>query len=416
MLFSGSFQAGKMSPEVPAWRHPDFRRKITRMTRLTVRIRITIVLCWLLTLVLPSVLGAAPRTDAPLAATRVLVVGVVQDPPYIFKGKDGEWTGLNLDIWKAVAQELKVSYVLKEMTFNQLLDSLKEGSIDLSIEGFFVTAERATLMHFSFPFGNTRLAVAMLPEKAAHPWLAAMKIFFSWGTFKVAGVFCVILGVLGFLFWLIERRSNPEDFGGAPIKGVGTGIYWVGSTLASGVCFGITLKSVSARILGLLWMLVCALALSALIASLTTALTESRARVEVIEEDSLRHMHLGGIKGSTESTVLRGLGGEYILFPGEEDALKGVINRQIDGFLYDELTLSYFRDHDYKGKIVVLPTGLRRFFFGFGLPCGSPWSGKIDAALLTLMEKPDWAFLLKRYGLGENFDVKTTGPILRKRK
>ena len=377
---------------------------------------IATVICWLLALPLSSVSVAASQTDAPVAATRALAVGVVHDPPYIFKGKGGEWTGLNLDIWKAVAQELKVNYVLKETTFNELLDSLKEGSIDLSIEAFFVTAERATWMHYSFPFGNTRLAVAMLPEKAPHPWWAAMKIFFSWGTFKVVGVFCVVLYVLGFLFWLLERRSNPEHFGGGPIKGVGAGIYWVGATLASGVCFGITLKSVSARILGLLWMLVCALALSALIASLTTALMESRARLEVIEEDSLRDMRLGGIKGSAESMLLTELGGEYALFPAEEDALKGVINRQIDGFLYDEITLSYYRDHNYRGKIVVSPTGLRRFFFGFGLPWGSPWRGKVDAALLNLMEKPDWAFLLNRYGLGENFDVKTTGPILKKRR
>ena len=359
---------------------------------------------------------AGARTDASAGATRPLVVGVVHDPPYIFKGKDGEWTGLNLDIWKAVAQELKVNYVLKEMTFNQLLDSLKNGSIDLSIEGFFVTAERAKWMHFSFPFGNTRLAVAMLPEKAPHPWLAAMKIFFSWGTFKVVGAFCIILGILGFLFWLVERRRNPEDFGGHPIKGVGTGIYWVGSTLASGVCFGITLKSVWARILGLIWMLVCALALSALIASLTNALTESRAKVELIDEDTLRHMHLGGIKGSTESTVLKGLGGEYTLYSEEEDALKGVINRKIDGFLYDEVTLSYFMNNDYKGKITIFPTGLRRFYFGFGVPWDSPWIGKVDAALLALMEKPEWAFLLKRYGLGENFDVKMIDPMAKKRK
>jgi hypothetical protein len=58
----------------------------------------------------------------------------------------------------------------------------------------------------------------MLPEKAPHPWLTATKIFFSWGTFKVVGVFCVILCILGFLFWLIERRSNPEHFGEGPIQ------------------------------------------------------------------------------------------------------------------------------------------------------------------------------------------------------
>ena len=386
------------------------------MTLIAGRGGIILVSCWLITALLTSASVAAPQVGAPPPGSQVLVVGVTDDPPYLLKGKDGNWTGINVDIWKTVAQELKVNYVLKEMTFNELLNSLKEGSIDLSIEAFFVTAERATWMHYSFPFGSTRLAVAMLPEKAPHPWWAAMKIFFSWGTLKVVGAFCVILYVLGFLFWLIERRSNPEHFGEGPLKGVGAGIYWVGATLASGVCFGITLKSVSARILGLLWMLVCTLVLSALIASLTTALTDSRAKVEVIEEDSLRDMHLGGIKGSAESTVLRELGGEYTLFPTEEDALKGVINRQIDGFLYDEITLSYYRDHEYKGKIAILPTKVRRFLFGFGLPWGSPWSRKLDAALLNLMERQDWAFLLNRYGLEENLDVKTTGPILKKRK
>ena len=93
------------------------------MTQVTGRMRITMVVCGLLTLLLSSVSAAAPQTDAPAAATRDLVVGVVHDPPYLFKGKDGEWTGLNLDIWKAVAQELKVNYVLKEMTFNQLVKS-----------------------------------------------------------------------------------------------------------------------------------------------------------------------------------------------------------------------------------------------------------------------------------------------------
>ena len=31
------------------------------------------------------------------------------------------------------------------------------------------------------------------------------------------------------------------------------------------------------------------------------------------------------------------------------------------------------------------------------------------------MEKPDWAFLLKRYGLGENFDVNTAEPTEKKK-
>jgi len=60
--------------------------------------------------------------------------------------------------------------------------------------------------------------------------------------------------------------------------------------------------------------------------------------------------------------------------------------------------------HDYKGKISVNPTDLRRFAFAFGFPKDSPWRTEINASLLTFTEKPDWIFLLSRYGLGQNFE------------
>ena len=61
-------------------------------------------------------------------------------------------------------------------------------------------------------------------------------------------------------------------------------------------------------------------------------------------------------------------------------------------------------DKDYKGKITVYPTNLRRFSFAYGLPKDSPWRTKIDVALMNFTEKPDWAFLLSRYGIGQNFE------------
>jgi len=385
------------------------------MTLIAGRGGIILVSCWLITALLTSASVAAPQVGAPPPGSQVLVVGVTDDPPYLLKGKDGNWTGINVDIWKAVASELRVDYVFKEMTFDELLNAMKAGSVDMSIEAFFVTADRAKWMYYSFPFGNTRLALATLPEKAAHPWWSAIKIFFAWGTIKVIGVFFLILCALGFLFWLIERKDNADHFGGGFIKGVGAGMYWVGSTLTSGVCLGISLKSVSARVLGLMWMLVCAVALSALIASLTTALTESRAMVDMVSEHTLRQMQLAGIKGSAETATIRQLGGRHTFYPAEGEALKALMRREVDGFLYDEITLNYYKLNDYKGKIVVSPTGLRRFSYGFGFPWGSPWRGKVDAALLNLMEKPDWAFLLNRYGLGENFEEKPM-VILKKRK
>ena len=352
----------------------------------------------------PTILKAASPNYAGFLPGKKLLVGVLHDPPYIVKEATGEWTGLNVDIWKALAQDLKVDYEFREMNFQAQMDSLINKRIDLSIESFYVLAERAKWIDYAFPLGNARLAVATLPEKIQHPWWTAITILFSWGTLKMLAFLCMALFVLGFLFWLIERKNNPDHFGGDKIKGIGSGIYWVGSTLASGVCFGVALKSFPARILGLIWMLLCAIALSALIASLTSAISATRSMVDVVSNEQLQHMHLGGVKQSAETSALKHLGGRSTIYEDEEGALKALINGQIEGLLYDEITLHFYKDNDYKDKISVYPTSFKRFFFAFGLPKDSPLRSDLNYALLTFMEKPEWTFLLKRYGLAENFE------------
>ncbi len=343
-----------------------------------------------------------------------LVVGVTHDPPYLIKHPNGEWGGLNMEILQEVAQTLKIDFELREMTFAELLDALRNKQIDMSIEAFYITAERERFIDFTYPFGSTRLAIATLPDKIPHPWWAALQIILSWGTLKIILSLGIVLCVLGFFLWLIERKENPDHFGGKPIKGISSGIYWAGSTLASGVCFGIALKSLTARILGILWMLACALALSALIASLSSTLTASKFTTEMVNEDVLRRMHLAGIQASAESVPLKNMGGRYTLFGSENEMLSALINHKVEGVLYDEISLHYYRDFVFRDKIVTYPTSFKRFQCAFGLPNNSKYRGDINYALLTIMEKPDWINLLKRYGLTENFEGKEA-PVTRRK-
>jgi polar amino acid transport system substrate-binding protein len=366
-----------------------------------------IMLSLFLALLQPNRAAALSEKATPPAATPKLVVGVVHDPPYLVKDANGEWSGLNVDIWKAVAQDLKVDYEFREMEFHQLLEGLKSRTLDITIETLFVVAERERFMDYSFAFGSTRLALATSYDKLDHPWWMAVKLFFSWGTLKIVGLLALLLCILGLLFWLIERKVNPDHFGGNILTGIVSGIYWVGSTLASGVCFGISLKSLPARILGLIWMLMCAVALSALIASLSASLSAARLTTQLVNDDTLRRMHLGGVRHSAELTFLKKLGGKYVEYSTEEDALKAVLRGEVEGFVYDEITLRHYRDYDYKGKISVYQAGLKKFSFAFGLPKDSPWRSKVNIALLDLMEKPDWEFLLSRYGLNRNFEERT---------
>ena len=80
------------------------------------------------------------------------------------------------------------------------------------------------------------------------------------------------------------------------------------------------------------------------------------------------------------------------------------MSKEVEGYLYDEITLRYYRDKYYKGKISVYPTNLGRFSFAYGIPKDSPWRTKINVALMNLIERHDWAFLLSRYGIGQDFE------------
>jgi ABC-type amino acid transport substrate-binding protein len=347
--------------------------------------------------------------SSPVPSGKKLVVAIVQDPPYSYKNEQGQWVGLNVELWQIIAKDLKYDFAFREMGFEDTLVALRQGKIDLSIAAMFITAEREQQFELTTPFGSTRLAVATLYDKGDHPWLVALKIFFSWGILKILLFFVLVLLVLGTLFWMIERKSNPEHFGEGLIKGIGSGIYWVGSTLASGVCFGISLKSMTGRILGLIWMLICALALSALIASLSSALTTIHQDEKKFTADKLRNMHLGTEAGGMTAHMIEKMGGRSTFFKDEEEVIKAVLDKKIDGFFYDEVTLHYYAEKPFRGKISVHSTNLKEIPFGFGLPKNSPLRKPVNVAMLGILEGPMWESILNRYGLDKNFVAK---PIL----
>jgi len=341
------------------------------------------------------------------AAEKKLVVGIANDPPYTFKNEQGEWVGITVDLWRHIARDLKLDYSLKEMTQEGVLDSLQNGTVDLSADAIIITSNREKRFEFTVPIASTRVAVATLYDKEDHPWLAALKIFFSWGTLKILIALMIILLLLGFIFWRIERKSNPEHFGEGLIRGIGSGIYWVGSTMTSGVCFGVSLKSIGGRVLGLLWMLICALALSAFIASLSSSLTTHNLSETKFGVDKMRRMHLGTEAGSVPHSIVEKIGNRTTFIKGgEEEVLKALVSKKIDGFLYDEATLQYYAEGKYRGIITVHPTSLKEIVIAYGMPHNSPLRKPINISLLKLIDEPVWESILSRYGLDSNFEAR----------
>ena len=163
------------------------------------------------------------------------------------KNDRGQWTGFNVDLWRYLAVDLKLNYEFREMSFSEVQKGLDSGEVDVSIAALYETAKRHRTFDFSVPVGTSRLAVAVPAGSDFHPLRKIASIFFSWSVIKSVGLFIAGLFALGALIWWVERRRNPDHFGGHPVEGIGTGTYWASAALAAGTCSDITLKSLPAR-------------------------------------------------------------------------------------------------------------------------------------------------------------------------
>ncbi len=357
---------------------------------------------------------ADPRVNADAAPTRPLIVAIQLDQTYTSKDNKGKWTGPMVDFWKLVAKELKRPYTFQEMSLNNIMSALDDGTIDVAAITAFINAQREEHFDFSTPLGEGHHAIVTTYQpKHEHPWLATMSLFFSWGTLIVLLIFLSLLLVLGVSIWLIEGKQNPEDFGRTRKRGIGAGIYWAGCTLASGLCFGIYLKTVPGRILGLIWMIICGLALSAVIASLTHSFTDQIQQMQVIEDDEFRYMHLGVKTGSVQVDMLREAGGYFTLFETDEEAMTAVLNGEIDGYLCFETRANFYATHDYSGKVSVYATKLKSHLYALAMPKHSPLRRSINVAVLRLEGDSIWESLLDRYGL-ENVSNEASHPPAQK--
>jgi polar amino acid transport system substrate-binding protein len=101
---------------------------------------------------------------------------------------------------------------------------------------------------------------------------------------------------------------------------------------------------------------------------------------------------------------LKRIGGKRTLFTEKQEAFEALINKHIDGFLFDEATLNYEASRVHESALSVYPVRTRPYPFAFSMPSGSPLRKQINISLLSLMDEPYWEYLIEHYGLSESLN------------
>ena len=84
--------------------------------------------------------------------------------PFEFKGKDGKYTGFDVDLWHAIAKRLNLDYKLIPMDFNGLIPGLTTGNLDVVLAAIFIKSAREEAIDFSHPYFRAGLKVMVRSE------------------------------------------------------------------------------------------------------------------------------------------------------------------------------------------------------------------------------------------------------------
>ena len=344
----------------------------------------------------PGPAGATPAQD-PAGEERPLIVGVKQAAPFAIKAPDGSWKGLSVGLWEEIADELWLRYEFRERSLEGLIGGLSDGSIDVSVAALTITPERERAIDFTHPFYNSGLGIAV-SARPTRSWMGTI-----WGLvasvefLEVVGVlFAALLGV-GLVAWLVERRANPEQFGGKGIRGLFQGVWWSAVTMTT-VGYGDKApRTVAGRLLATLWMFSSLVAVSAFTATIASLLTLSRLQSPVDGPEDLTDVRVASVAESTSGEYLRSRRIPFTPYADPLDSLQAVSDDRADAAVYDMPILRYLIVQELDAPVTVLPHRFERQNYGIGLPAGSPMREPINRVLLRKVSEPEWDERLQLY-------------------
>ncbi len=338
--------------------------------------------------------GAAAGAD-PGGSERLLV-GVKESPPFVIRHEDGRWSGISIDLWRAIAKALGFEYDFQAFDLDGLLKAVEQREVDVAVAPLTITERREQFADFTHAFYASSLGIAVPADDRAG-WFGSLAPFLSAQFLKVIASLILALVVFGALVWWFEHRRNREHFGGKALPGVGSGFWWAAVTMTTVGYGDIYPRTLGGRLVALVWMYASLVLVSVFIGSIASVMTVSGLSSPVTGPEDLPRVRVASVADAVSGEWLRDKYIGFASYPDVEAALQALREGRADAVVYDMPILSYRARQNPDSDFSVLPRMFAFSRYGFALPGGSPLRESINRALLANIESPDWDGIVYRY-------------------
>lgn len=345
---------------------------------------------------LPSLVAAQTPPAASPTPPPTLVVGVAASAPFAYQTDASEWTGLAVALWEEVATQLGVSYTLRPIPLGDVGRALQAGEVDAALGAIAVTPEGAALHDFSQPFLVTGLGFAQRRQERLL-WSAVTRALFDRRLVTVVSLILVGVLIVGVIIALVERRSHTSDFGGSMRESVSMGVWWAAVTMTTVGYGDATPKTTPGRALALVWMFVGVIAVAFLTATATSVLTIAHLRGMVERPSDLFRLRLGVTAGGAAADYLDHHHVAATSYATYDAALLALDTGAIDAVVANIPVLRAEVSHDWSGRLQVSPIVIEPVLYAVALPQGSPWTNRINRAVLAITHDERWRDTEERF-------------------
>jgi polar amino acid transport system substrate-binding protein len=357
------------------------------------------------TLALVVALSApAGRARAQRDVQPEVTVAVLRDAaPFSYQAPDGTWKGLAVEMWDMVARQLHLDSRFTGMNRSELVDAVSTGQARFGIGSLSITAERLQRVDFSAPIHVTGLAI-LVPYVPRSSWGVMRDALLSATFLRIVGGLLALLAVVGTIFWIIERRSNP-DFSGKQIHGWGSGV-WLSIVTMTTVGYGDKApRTLGGRVVATLWMFVSIILMSIFTGTVTTLLTVERIgpRVDGFEDLGRARVVCVGASAAARLLADRRLTAES--YPDLNQALQALVDGRADALVHDRALLAAVLKERPDLRVRILPGTMRLEYYAFAMRPDEPLRRSINSAIAHILDSEQWNRLRFDY-LGDEAEIR----------
>ena len=345
----------------------------------------------------------APASVSAWAAaqheTETLRVAVYDVPPYGYVESDGSMSGVSVDLWRRVAEQMEWSFHLIPVSdMESILSGLEQGRFDVAIGAITITPERAARVDFSYPAHRSGVALAL--RKETGPMVALVSYWTAVSELSpLILVIVAMLIVIGLAMWVVEKRDRSAAQGSdSAVVSLRDGLYWAVVTMTTVGYGDKTPKTMPGRVVAMVWMLSSLVLVSLLSTSLVSRLTAERVESrDLAASIDLRERKLAAVAQSSGAEYLDELHLQYAKYKDLPEALDTLVSGRSNAVVNSVGALQYFVAKRY-ARVLEIPQGvLAPAYMAIALPEHSPIKKPIDRALIKITNSPEWRLLEEHF-------------------